>query len=319
MKPSNHSINNPHDAFFKQSMQQPVLARQFMQYYLPANMVAKLNLATLTHLNTTYIHKQLSSTFSDVVFSCELAGEPATISLLVEHQSKPDKFMPVRVGYYLFSLLSRQIKETKGELLPAAYCMVFYHGKKYPYSMHLADCFDDPLGLMKNLFSHPIPLIDVSELPEEQLRQQRLIGIMAQIMKHIRDADISPFLYEFFDRFQGLPYEDQQQLDFVMAVLEYAVQAGNTGDEELDRVIEHANQSSNHTLGESVMTIAELLRQRGLKQGLQQGLEQGVAKGAHQNKIETAQRLLDRGFSVTEAADISGLPEAQVAELAKAH
>lgn len=167
MKP----LNNPHDAIFKQSMQRPFVAKQFMQYYLPAEIVSELDLESLTLLDATHIDNQLASAFSDVVFSCELAGQEATISLLIEHQSRPDKFMPVRVGYYMFSLFMRHLKDAKRGLIPAAYCLVFYHGKKYPYSMSLADCFDDPLGLMENLFSEPLPLVDVSQLPDKQLRQ----------------------------------------------------------------------------------------------------------------------------------------------------
>ncbi|WP_119396468.1 Rpn family recombination-promoting nuclease/putative transposase [Salinibius halmophilus] len=51
--------NNPHDAFFKQSMQKPLLARQFMQFYLPKQLVSQLNLQSLRLLNTTYVNKQL--------------------------------------------------------------------------------------------------------------------------------------------------------------------------------------------------------------------------------------------------------------------
>lgn len=314
-------INNPHDKFFKQSMQQPILARQFMQHYLPPRIASALDLDSLVYQDASYINNQLSSAFSDVVFSCKLEGQEATISLLIEHQSKPDRFMPVRIGHYLFSLLTRQLHEKPNTLLPAAHCLVFYHGKQYPYSLSLSDCFNDPLGIMKNLFSQPLQIVDVSQLPDEELRQQELVGAFAQAMKHIRDADIGPVVIEIFDRFNTDQQFDPVRLAFIIKLLEYAMSVGNTQDTTWENVIEHVEHAHNE-FGDNIMTLAERLRQQGFERGVAQGIEQGIEQGkalALQSKKDVARRLLDRGFSVGEAAQIADLDEALVAELVKSH
>ncbi len=219
--------------------------------------------------------------------------------------------MPARVGHYMFSLFSRQLRELEGDLLPAAYCMVFYHGDPYPYSMHLADCFNDPLGLMQNLFGEPIPLIDVNELPEEQLRQQQQIGMLAQLMKHIRDADISPILIELLSCFEGVSATDQVKLDFLRSLLEYALAAGQTNDAHLDSVLEQVNESATHFGDKNTATIAELLRQRGLKEGIERGRQEGLVAG----KLETAKAMMEKGFDTAQIAKITGLTIDQVESL----
>ena len=55
--------------------------------------------------------------------------------------------------------------------------------------------------------------------------------------------------------------------------------------------------------------------QAGLLAGLQQGIEQGIEQGAYQTKLETARKLIARGDSLEEIADVSGLTIYQVQSL----
>ena len=54
---------------------------------------------------------------------------------------------------------------------------------------------------------------------------------------------------------------------------------------------------------------------RGHEAGLQQGIEQGLERGAYQTKLETAQKLIARGYEPEDIADVTGLPLSQVQEL----
>ena len=53
----------------------------------------------------------------------------------------------------------------------------------------------------------------------------------------------------------------------------------------------------------------------GLQQGIEQGIERGIEQGAYQNKLEIAQKLIARGYSLEEIADVSGLTIYQVQSL----
>ena len=54
---------------------------------------------------------------------------------------------------------------------------------------------------------------------------------------------------------------------------------------------------------------------RGHEAGLQVGLQQGLERGAYQTKLETAQKLIARGYEPEDIADVTGLPLSQVQEL----
>ena len=53
----------------------------------------------------------------------------------------------------------------------------------------------------------------------------------------------------------------------------------------------------------------------GLQVGIQQGIEQGLERGAHQKALETAQKLIARGYPADDIADLLGLTISQIQEI----
>ena len=53
----------------------------------------------------------------------------------------------------------------------------------------------------------------------------------------------------------------------------------------------------------------------GREEGISIGLATGREEGAYQNKLETARRLVIRGFSPEDIADLTGLDLLQIEEL----
>ncbi|MBO5125805.1 MAG: hypothetical protein J6C11_11840 [Spirochaetaceae bacterium] len=53
----------------------------------------------------------------------------------------------------------------------------------------------------------------------------------------------------------------------------------------------------------------------GREEGISIGLERGLAQGAYQKALETVRRLVIRGFSAEDIADLTGLDLLQIEEL----
>lgn len=294
--------HNPHDRFFRSAMENQAVARAFVRYYLPADISAALDLDSLALEHDSYLDPALQEAVSDLVFRCQLAGQPAYLALLVEHQSRPDPHMPVRMGHYLFSLLTKQLKQQPKEPLAPVYGLVFYHGSQtpYPYSLDLAGCFKDPLGLMENLFEKPLHLVDVNQLSDSELKQQHWVGIMARALKHIRKADIGPDLLEWLRDCQALDNHSQQWLDFIRTLIHYTVGAGNVAD--IETLIAESHRLP-QPIGETFMTIAEQLEARGEAKGKEEGLK------------TTARNLLKEGTDPQFVARVTDLPLEVVEQL----
>ena len=55
--------------------------------------------------------------------------------------------------------------------------------------------------------------------------------------------------------------------------------------------------------------------EKGITTGREEGISIGLERGAHQTKLETARKLITRGYAPEEIADVSGLTLSQVQEL----
>lgn len=168
------AINDPHDKYIRKMMRYKRVSVEFLEWFLPRHLSEILDLDTLKLLDGSYIDDSFNETMSDLVFDCvyklkEEASDivrKSKIVILIEHQSTPERFMPIRVYNYLFNLLNVHLKnedfvendinvKDKGytQVLPAIYPMVFYHGlpKNYPYSMNVLDCLANPLNIMAKM------------------------------------------------------------------------------------------------------------------------------------------------------------------------
>ena len=54
---------------------------------------------------------------------------------------------------------------------------------------------------------------------------------------------------------------------------------------------------------------------QGKEQGYEAGIQQGIQQGAYQKALETAKKLLARGYELEDIADLSGLTLSQVQEI----
>ena len=93
-----HKGKNWHDSYFRKVMQYTVVAQQFLQWLAPKEIVKLINFERINLLNTSYIDKHLNETFSDVVFDCQFNNKTkGRIIILIEHQSNPERLLPVRL------------------------------------------------------------------------------------------------------------------------------------------------------------------------------------------------------------------------------
>ncbi|MFT4929234.1 MAG: putative transposase/invertase (TIGR01784 family) [Phenylobacterium sp.] len=304
-----------HDKFFRSSMQNIAIAQEFFQHYLPGNLRSGLDFDAIKLENSSYIDDKLGETISDMVYSCpyNIGSGEAKVVLLLEHQSTPERLMPFRVYHYMFnmlySLLKQRPKEQAKDKLPAIYALVFYHGKQspYPYSMDLIDCFSDPLGIMKGMFENPVNLIDIGQASDDELKRQKLLGMMTGALKHCWDRDISPYLLQMED-INSMDLGDPLTLKFAITTFYYLLSVGNIVD--IEQFIVDSERLPEPIRGE-IMTAAEKLQAMGAKKARKEVLETGREEGREEVAINSLKEGVDPQFVVR----ITGLELAFILKL----
>ncbi|MFI1912291.1 Rpn family recombination-promoting nuclease/putative transposase [Nocardia sp. NPDC020380] len=143
------SPSNPHDAYFRQVMSRPADAAGELQAVLPKEVATLLDWDTLILQPCSFVSQQLRSRYSDLLFRTRLNDHPAYIYLLVEHQSRPDPLMPMRMMEYLVGIWNRHVREfPKTKTLPAVIPLVVHaspDGRRWDAASELSELIDvDP-------------------------------------------------------------------------------------------------------------------------------------------------------------------------------
>jgi predicted transposase/invertase (TIGR01784 family) len=259
-----------HDKFVRAILGNRELAIDYFKSHLPSFVSDRLDFSTLTQLPDSYLSKRLQKTMSDIVYSCRLAGDSAgvKISQLVEHKSKPEKYVPIQLGGYLYSGYQRQIdnKETLSVIIP----VLLYNGQrkwKYP-------AFSD---LFKNLApewqqflpSFDYIYVDLSSMPDEQLEalSNQFLAACFLALKHARDEKwLIDNAIDIFTRAVEEPGNLLEQ--FAVYFFENSVPSEAKVWEILELIPEPKR--------DKIMNTFEMFEKKGIEQGIEKSKESFV-------------------------------------------
>lgn len=267
----------PHDSFFRSSMSRPRVAREFFESHLPDYILEAVNLDTLQLRQGSFVDEELRQLVTDVLYSVELQGKPAYFYTLVEHQRKPDVWMPFRKLKYMASIMEQHRKEHNK--LPIVYVMVLYNGeKKYNCSTDIFDLFGEHKALAKKIFLQPFHLVDLSQIPDEKLKQKTWSGILEMCMKHIFSRDVLPILRSLENALKEVEQSGEQ--DYLKIMFRYLFSRNNVKNIPALRDFIHEHLSPETE--KNIMTYEEYCiaegHQRGRQEGRQELLEELVRK-----------------------------------------
>jgi len=123
------NITDIHDKFIKQILSRKELAAEFLQQYLPEELVSILDFETLKQRDTSYITGSLKTSYSDLVWGVKIKGEESLqISLLLEHKSSTHPNTAFQLLEYLALGYQKQLREKKKPELIVP--ILYYHGKQ---------------------------------------------------------------------------------------------------------------------------------------------------------------------------------------------
>jgi predicted transposase YdaD len=142
-------------------------------------------------------------------------------------QAKCD-FSTLAITSGSFVAMHRHLKQGH-KRLPMIVPILFYHGRQspYPYSMRWLNCFDDPTAAQA-FYTQAFPLVDVTVIPDDEIKTHRKVALLEYVQKHIHEKDINihlPIIAWLMEKF-GLSKELAQ------CSMHYLLQKGNALDSE---------------------------------------------------------------------------------------
>jgi len=121
-------INNAHDLFFRESLQDIEIARDLALLTVPLPIQKQIDWKTLEIVNKIWVDENLKEHRSDAIYRAKLLEDDQWVYLLFEHKSTLDKRVQVQLLRYIVEIWEQHEKQKwPGKLLPLVIPIVVCH------------------------------------------------------------------------------------------------------------------------------------------------------------------------------------------------
>ena len=306
-------IAQVHDKLFKETFGSVGMARDFINGYLPRELINLVDLDTLTPQKDSFINKELEEVFSDLLFRVDINKREGYIYFLFEHKSYKDKLAIFQLLRYMIEIWENKIIKENSDELPIVIPLLIYHHKdEWNLLTRLGEMITgyDELSedIRKYIPNYEYLLYDLNKYNEEDIKLESITRIVIKIMKDVRYAEknkVIAILEEGFNLLEEVVKKDTVT-HYIESCLRYILSVRN--DIEKEEMLEIAGKISVEGR-ELVMTTAERLIQEGMEKGIQEGMQKGM--------IKVAKNAIVKGMVEEEIMEITGLKKKDIDNIKK--
>ena len=182
---------------------------------------------------------------------------------------------------------------------------------------------DYPILAQQTLL-RPAHLIDITQIPDEKIKQHKIIGLLEWAQKHIRSKDLSKEinnLVELINKIVNVEFAlkpNDNLLLYIETNLYYILSIAKI--EKSEKFIHELNkipQVGDLMLGTVARKWIEEGKAEGFIMGEARGEARGKTEGLMQAKIETARAMLLKGFNLQLVSELTNLSIEQITQLNK--
>lgn len=273
-----------HDSGYKQLFSHPQMVRDLLLGFVPGPWLKSARFDTLERINASYVSESEQHRHNDMVWRLKVGRRWVWVYLLIEFQSKADKWMAVRMMAYV-SLLAQSLikqKQLQQGKLPALIPLVLYNGQaRWTAPTDVAHCFDTSRpGLAKfrpRLMYHLVDEARLNLSPSTEVRN--LVDAVFQLERS-QDFDTVGRLVEALQSALQAPGQNELQCtlnDWLRAQIsqkappELHVDVANA----LARIPDLIEGPP--MLADTMGRLFTEALQKGLQKGRKEGREEGIA------------------------------------------
>jgi len=319
------------DKAFRRLLADERLFLKFLRRFLRGRLPGDIDLDSLTVedvelQNITFIPPDLSKNESDVLYKVRRGSAEMYVYILVEHQSRVDFLMPLRLLSYIVEFWKRCTEQAgararrAGFLLPPVLPVVFYEGaSKWTAPVRFSDKVEsssDFRGLVPDFEYLLISLRD--KRPEDLLSFRDALGGLCYLATPSKKESFAEAAERLRMLLTVLSDEETELLtNHLRGYLKILMKKeGLEIDDALDLCLEReeADEMLTYMQKEFRKTRKEG-REEGLEEGLEKGLEKGREKGQLEKGISIALAMLEAGEPEEKILRYTGFTPAQLAEI----
>lgn len=305
------TMANPHDRYFREVFSDPAIVADLLRNYLPAPVLAALNLNTLALQQESFIDEDLRQHFTDLLYTVERQdGAPAHVYILFEHKSYADRLTSFQLLRYLVRIWERLLRQ--GEPLAPIIPLVFYHGvEAWNAPRRFGDLLAAPDALAAYTPHFAYELLDLSALPEDAIKGEVLLRAILLAFRSVLRPNVGVRLFDMVRLLSELTPE-RSALQYIETLLRYLVAAPSDLTVEQIRTVLATVEKEKQTM--LISPAAQQWLEEGREEGRQEGREEGRAQGKRQMLVD----LITYRFGAPDSALLAALDACSLEQLSAA-
>lgn len=278
-------VTNPHDKFFKDTFSQPSIVRDFIENYVPNEIVAALDLSVLELQKDSFVDEELQEHLSDMLYRTRLRdGSTLSIYFLFEHKSYPDRWSLLQLLRYEVQIWEQELKSARDDkrplksfkLTPILPLLVYHGEREWGIRTEFNTLFDLPDVLQPYFPDFRHLLVDLSTASDEAIRGLAQTRFVLELMRFIRSDQL---LEELVRLLRQLEIEPEDKLLHHLILVAFRYMMSHRNDISVGNLRQAIALAALPNGDKTIMTLAEQLRNEGFQLGQQEGFQLGQQKG----------------------------------------
>ena len=304
-------LPSPHNNFFHFALSHLPNARGLIETQLSRQALALLNLDTLRLRPGSFVDADLREKFSDLLFSVELNDQPASgrhdealVYFLFEHKSQSEPLTVLQLLSYIVRIWEQRIRDDL-PLCPVVPLLVYHGESGWTAAKSLSELLSAPSGLAEYQVHFRPPLLDLSQLADEEIQGEPVLRNTLRLLKYSRSKQLVDKLSEILQLISGsLPQGSLE--DWIQAIGVYVMTVNKNIDQEQYKQTLASILPTQFEPG----SLADRLLIQGRQEGRQEGERLGLEKGKITGKIQILEELL--GYAITPDAALQAMDVASL-------
>jgi predicted transposase/invertase (TIGR01784 family) len=305
---------HPHDYGYKDLFSHPQFLKELLTSCVPEPWVTELDFSHASLIDKSFITPAKKKLESDLIWRIPLtSGNEVYFYILIEFQSTVDHFMALRMLRYILELYGSLLKaDPQLKVLPPVFPLLLYNGDaRWTAPENLADLIDRRISL------DYIPQFRYFKIAENEFSKERLLSLKNMIgalflVETTKREELVPLLSEI------VKILEQEQPEvyraFIQWLFSFFSEPVPDWVGELSQLREVPTMLAT-TVKQWEQDLVQQGLQQGLQKGLQQGLQKGLLEGEKRKALATARKLKQKGMSIQEIAELTGLSIEEVQAL----
>ena len=296
-------ISKPHDHLFRSVFRDESEAAALLRAHLPEPVAGAVRWSSLARQDVTFIDDRLRDSESDLLFAVrrKTDGGPAWLYVLLEHQSKPDPWLRLRLLKYSVRIWERdRRRHPNDKLLRPIVPLVLYQGRyRWREPAEFSALFAEAVRAWPGVPRYAHLLIDQTRVAPEQLRGA-LHGRSAQHALLAAYRTSWPILQRLVPLLAELGragrVEDVRQIVVYIATTTREAKRWQRFASAVRRQVPGGEELMNEATVEMLQIYGEVKEQEAIRKGRREGELRG--------KVQVIEGLLNRDvpWSTIEAA-----------------